>query len=220
MAHQIFQENISIVIPSAGSEYLAGCIKSVKKYTTGYELIVITNNYRGFPWACNEGIRQASNDYICFLNDDTLVSPGWLEGLREVFDIPNCGISGPSTCYSKGKQCNPKIMDKRFKWTQYDINKYAGELEKDLFIQTDIYGFCMLTRKSILDKVGWFDEAFGLGNYEEDDLIYRMKLKGFYPYWVVDSYVHHFGGQTLKNTNSLLSQNRKLFEAKKNSLGS
>jgi len=220
MAHKVFQENVSIVIPTAGSKYLYECIRSVKKYTSDYELIVITNNLKGFAWACNEGIRQASNDYVCFLNDDTLVSPGWLDGLRDAFNIPDCGISGPSTCFSKGKQCNDKIIGKRFKWTQYDINNYADGLTRDLFVQTDIYGFCMLTRKSVLDKVGWFDEDYGLGNYEETDLIYRMKLKGFYPYWVVGSYVHHYGHQTLKNTNSLLSQNRKIFEKKKNSLDS
>jgi len=220
MAHKIFQENISIVIPTCGSDYLRGCIKSIKKYTSDYELIIIENDYKGFPWACNEGIGQATNDYICFLNDDTLVTPGWLEGLKKAFNIPGCGISGPSTCYSRGRQCNQKIMDKRFKWTQYDINKYVEGLEKDLFIQTDIYGFCMLTRKTILDKVGVFDEAFGLGNYEEVDLIYRMKQKGYLPYWAVSSYVHHFGNQTIKNTHNLLSQNRKLFEKKKNSMDS
>lgn len=219
MAYKIFQENTSIVIPTCNSKYLKGCIESVKKYTTNYELIIITNNYKGFSWACNRGIEQANNEYICFLNDDTLVTPGWLERLREAFEIPNCGISSPSTCYSKGKQCNIRIMDKRFKWSREDINRYAQTLKHEI-IQTDIYGFCMLTRKSILDKVGVFDEAYGLGNYEEDDLVYRMKLKSLYPYWVKHSYVHHYGSQTLKNTNSLLSQNRKLFEAKKNSMGS
>ncbi len=219
MAYKIFQKNTSIVIPTCDSKYLQGCIGSIKEYTSDYEIIVIVNDYKGFSWACNRGIEQAKDEYICFLNDDTLVSPCWLENLISAFDIEDCGIAGPSTCYSKGMQCNAAIMGKRFKWGQEEIDAYASTLKQET-IQTDIYGFCMLTKKSILDEVGVFDEDFGLGNYEEDELIYRMKLKGYMPYWVTNSYVHHFGHQTLKDTNSLLSKNRKLFEKKKNSLDS
>jgi len=209
----------SIIIPTVKSKYLRGCIDSVNKYTDDFEIIVITNDYKGFSWACNRGIEQAKGEYICFLNDDTLVSQCWLDNLIGAFDIKDCGIVGPSTCYSKGMQCNTKIMNKRFKWGQKEIDDYASTLRQRI-IQTDIYGFCMLTKKSILDEVGIFDEDFGLGNYEEDELIYRMKINKYMPYWVTNSYVHHFGHQTLKDINSLLTKNRKLIEKKKNSMGS
>lgn len=41
-------------------------------------------------------------------------------------------------------------------------------------------GFCLLVKKSVLDEIGLFDERFGLGNFEDDDLCLRARMKGQY----------------------------------------
>lgn len=200
---------------------MRGCIDNIDEYTTDYEVVVIHNNYEGFAKACNQGIGIARHDFICFLNDDTMVTPNWLDKLKKCFaDNSDCGIAGPTTCYSRGMQCDNKIMAKRFRWSRSDILDYAKSL-KDGYSKIGIYGFCMLTKKSVLDKVGYFDERFGLGNYEEVDLILRMSYAGYHPYWVRGAYVHHFGNQTISNTTSLLKTNKRyLIEKHGNSLGS
>src|SRR5512143_2974410 len=63
---------------------------------------VITNETnRGFAAACNQGAAAASGSIIVFLNNDTLVSDHWLDGLIEPFADPSVSATGPmSNCVS------------------------------------------------------------------------------------------------------------------------
>jgi len=222
-------------------EYLDKCILSLKKYTNKYELIIIDNGSRvktrdyisrlkakvitnkenmGFSYACNQGIKASSNDYICFLNSDTVVTPNWLYYLQKCFKLnPDCGIASPTTCFSGGKQCDHAIMDTRFDMTEQEILEYALKLNEG-YIISDIFGFCMLTKKSILDKVGGFDyKRYGLGNSEEKDIIWRLEQVGYNNYWAKQSYVHHYGhktfdGMKLSPMNNL-HKNRAILEERK-----
>jgi GT2 family glycosyltransferase len=60
---------------------------------------------RGFPAAANQGIREATGQQILLLNNDTIVTSGWLTRmLRALHSDPAIGIVGPvSNCVS-GKQ--------------------------------------------------------------------------------------------------------------------
>jgi len=195
-------EKTSIIIPVKDAlNYFKKCIDSIRKYTTDYELIIIDNDSnketkeylkdldaiiitnsenRGFPYGCNQGIKLASYNYLCFLNDDTIVTPNWLYKLQKAFEVKkDCGICGPTTCYSRGMQCDKTLMNKRFKMSEVEILDYSSKLKEE-YIQTVIYGFCMLTRKEILNKVGGFDwKRYGFGNYDEIDLQWRLEKLGY-----------------------------------------
>jgi len=229
----------SMVIPVKNAlEYFKKCIYSIEKYTSGYELIIIDNNSgsetkeylkgldavvitnsenKGFSYACNQGIKVANYDFICFLNSDTFVTPGWLDKLQKCFKVnPNCGIASPTTGYSRGIQCDRNLMDKRFKMSEMEMLDYSNKL-KEGYIQTEIYGFCILTKKSILDKVGGFDyKRYGFGNYEEIDLQWRLEKLGYKSYWIKGAYVHHFGHKTFNEIGiDTLKNNEKIFEERK-----
>src|SRR5436305_10453862 len=48
---------------------------------------VITNEEnRGFATACNQGLAAATNDAVVFLNNDTLLTPRWLDALLSPFE--------------------------------------------------------------------------------------------------------------------------------------
>lgn len=118
----------SIIIPTYnGLELLRTCVEAIRAYTeTPYEIIVIdnaskdgtdtycrTNNLtfislpenRGFPVACNMGMQLASGDELLLLNNDVVVSQGWLRNLKAaLYSAPDVGIAGPVTNYASGQQ--------------------------------------------------------------------------------------------------------------------
>lgn len=229
----------SIVIPVKNAlDYFRKCVYSIRKYTTDYELVIIDNNSdretkefitglntivitnsenKGFPYGCNQGIKVAKHNYICFLNSDTFVTSNWLDKLQKCFEVnPDCSIASPTTCYSRGIQCDKTLVDKRFKMSEAKILDYPSKL-KEGYTQTEIYGFCMLTRKSILKKIGGFDyKRYGFGNYEEIDLQWRLGKLGYKSYWVKGAYVHHFGHKTFNEIGiDTLKNNKKIFEERK-----
>jgi len=232
-------DRVSIIIPIKDAlSYFKKCIYSIKKYTTDYELIVIDNDSnketkkylkrlnatvhtnsenKGFSYASNQGIKLASCDWLCFLNSDTFVTTGWIRKLKKCFYInTDCGIASPTTCFSSGSQCDRNLLDKRHKMSEADILNYASTLDEG-YQATLIYGFCMLTKKSILSRVGAFDyKCYGIGNFEEIDLQWRLKKVGYKSYWVKGAYVHHWGHKTFDIVgDNNLSKNKTIFEKRK-----
>ena len=141
-------EKVSIIIPVCGAlEYLKRCIDSIVKYTLNYELIIIDNGSdkktkeyiakqqeklgfilqtnkknTGFSYACNQGIKLSTCDYLCFLNSDTVVTPNWLSKLMRGFSMPDAGIVGPSTCFCGGEQMIKRLISRRLEMSQKEIN--------------------------------------------------------------------------------------------------
>jgi GT2 family glycosyltransferase/Flp pilus assembly protein TadD len=57
-------------------------------------------------------------------------------------------------------------------------------------------GFCLLARREALDRAGGFDEQFGLGFFDDDDLGLRMRQAGYRLLVALDVFVHHYGSRT------------------------
>jgi len=208
-----------IVLVRNELEYIKKCFNSLYKNTSNYELIVVDNGAgeatkgyleslkqfdlkliknkenKGFPYGCNQAIKIASSDYICFLNSDTVVTPGWLDKLMFPFrNKKDCGITGPSTSLCGGNQCIRALTNQRYKMSVEEINAVADRLSGDC-IHYDVMGFCFVTRKELFDIAGGFDyKKFKLGCTEEREWIWRAKILGkCKSYWVKDAYVHHYG---------------------------
>ena len=59
---------------------------------------------RNFGPACNEGAHAADADYLFFLNNDTLLTAGWLPPLLDAFARqPDLGATGPLLLYPDGR---------------------------------------------------------------------------------------------------------------------
>lgn len=228
---------VSIIIPVYNClEYTKQCIKSIRKNTENYEIIIVNNNssdgtkeyfesertsesvFRndeelwyfedgifinlkenvGFGKGNNIGYEYASGDYICYLNNDTIVTPYWVERLKtHIYN--GADLIGPCTNFVSGKQCK-------------QLNEYSTietlNCYSDLFYKenknryTDvnwIIGYCILMKKGIRDLLGGFDEQFGLGNSEDIDLCIRAKKENLNIRIAEDVYIHHYGHATFKN---------------------
>ncbi|MBW7473388.1 methyltransferase domain-containing protein [Paenibacillus oenotherae] len=198
-------------------EYTQLCIESIRRYTAAgsYEIIVIDNgstdgtplwleeqpdvicqlNSRneGFPKACNQGIALASGEGIMLLNNDTVVTPRWLEGLlRGLHSDPKVGAVGPVTNYASYMTQIPTNYETLEEMEQFadrhnvhDSAKWEERLK--------LIGYCLLMKREACEAVGLFDERFGIGNYEDDDYSLRLLLKGYKLLLCGDTFIHHFG---------------------------
>jgi GT2 family glycosyltransferase len=65
---------------------------------------VITNAENvGFQKAANQGIQAATGEYVCFLNNDIIVLPGWLEPLLKCLrEDAKVGVAGPKQVSPQG----------------------------------------------------------------------------------------------------------------------
>jgi len=227
---------VSIVIPVKDNwEYTELCLESIFKYTEPpYEVVLVDNGSRtswweellklknehpevdlkyirsevnlGFAGGCNRGIELSRGDFVVILNNDTIVTPGWLPGLLRVFEKePKMGITGPRSNYVAGPQMvrdcplyfkNPSEVDLE-KLSLYS-ESFKREKEGQYVKQDYVIGLCMCIKREVIEAIGGFDERFFPGNFEDDDFCLRAKLCGFEIAIACDTFLYHFGEKTFE----------------------
>jgi GT2 family glycosyltransferase len=164
--------------------------------TPGVKLIANEEN-KGFAAGTNQGMLQATGDYILLLNNDTIVTPNWLSALLAALHRdPSIGIVGPVSDNIAPIQRIPDA-----EWPSLEnLDAYAAQRQKDLagsgFYAHKLIGFCMLFHRSLLDRIGGFDERFFPGNFEDDDFSIRTRISGKNLWVAQDVFIHHAGQGT------------------------
>lgn len=194
------------------------CLTSIRLHTDNYELIVVDNgstdgtaeylqaqsdvklirNERnlGFAKGCNQGLEIASGDTVLFLNNDTIVTPHWLTRMLKVLEADErIGIVGPVSNFVSGHQRIPASYTNIQEMEAF-AEAHARHNANVCIEVRRVVGFCMLVRRIVLEDIGHFDERYGLGNFEDDDLCLRALGKGYRIFIAADSFVHHFGHLT------------------------
>lgn len=222
--------------------YTQECIESIRRYTEpgSYEIIVVDNQSSdgtvdwlsqqndikcilnssnlGFPKGCNQGIEIATGENILLLNNDTVVTTNWLNNLvaclysdsnigavscvtnncsyMQAIHVPYAEIQEMHQFAESFNVLNPALWEERLK----------------------LVGFCMLIKRSVVDRIGLLDEQFTPGNYEDDDYSLRIRKEGYKLILCKDTFIHHYGSVSFKETNNsyieLLHRNAKKFEEK------
>ncbi len=168
----------TIIIPTINkkADRLKNCLAGIEACTVQpYEVLVIEDKERrGFAWAVNQELVRAKGSFVCLLNDDTEVAPGWLSRMLAVFEhFPEVGLVGPVSDNVSGPQQREPLAG--------PISQEVGRL----------VGFCLLIRREVIDKIGGIDEAYTLGWYSDDDYCLRAQAAGFKLRIALDSFVHH-----------------------------
>jgi GT2 family glycosyltransferase/Flp pilus assembly protein TadD len=198
-----------------------GTVKWLRKLLKGnlnYKLIENHKNL-GFPKGCNQGIQASSGEYILLLNNDVVVTNGWLSGMLECLNsASDIGIVGPMTNNISGIQKVPEVP--------YNSVEYLAEFAKSFKERNmhrripvrRIVGFCMLFRRELVEKIGLLDETFGTGNFEDDDFCLRAALEGYKNFIAGDIFIHHYGSMSFRGNridySSAMTGNRKIFNEK------
>jgi GT2 family glycosyltransferase len=235
---------VSIVIPVFNAvSYTENCIEQIYKVYTNvpFEVIVVDNcssdeteqllekeqkrhhNFRsfrmpnnaGFGGAVNHGCRQAEGNIIVILNNDTLVTSGWLERLTAPFHKDeSIGIVSPSTNYvGEGPQIDPDAVN----ISADAIEAYAEKIKDRDYIHESnrLVFFCVAIKRELFDIVGDLDIGYEKGNYEDDDYCMRTIIAGFRLAIARSAFVYHFGTMTFKKNkishNEYMEKNRKRF---------
>jgi len=223
----------SIVIPVCdNSAYTRACIESIQENIGDYEIIIVDNGSKeiqpqgdqfirndknlGFPIAVNQGIKRAAGEVIIILNNDTIVSPGWLQYLEN--HLQNYDLVGPCTNNISGLQC-VQVGDIVDKSDFYQKANLFREQNQDKSLPHDrLVFFCVAIKREVIDKIGLLDENFTPGNFEDDDYCLRAIQAGFRCGIASDILIRHFGSITHKSLNFdyniLLKTNEKKFKNK------
>lgn len=141
---------------------------------------------RGWVNAINEGMKYAENDYVLFLNDDVVATPGWIiKMLRHFENNPKLGVIGPVT-------------------NQIDNNQHINYQSQYSFEETkELIGYCMLFKKEVLDKLKekdgfYMDPIFGLGGQDDSDICWRIRELGYQVGIARDTFIYHYGSKAFR----------------------
>lgn len=183
-------------------------------------LRVISNREnRGFSAGNNQGLSIARGDSVVLLNNDTIVTKGWLGRMRAVFgQHPEVGIVGPMSNNVSGPQCVKQVDYDSLATLPVFAERWATANCGQTFEVGRAVGFCLLVSRAVIDKIGGLDERFGSGNFEDDDFCLRAQLAGFHVRIARDAFIHHVGSQTFTGANidyrQAMLRNWELFRAK------
>lgn len=140
----------------------------------GHTVVRLAEN-RSFSHGCNAGAARGTAPYLCFLNDDALVTEGWDTALMQDATPKHVGLVGARSNYASGAQGNPGFI---------------GKPPFLVFV-------CVALRRAVWDLVGPMDEITFDG-FSSEDLDYSWRVvKAGLELKVSSAYVLHAGSRTL-----------------------
>jgi GT2 family glycosyltransferase len=233
---------VSIIILTYNNLHLTEqCINSIVKFTSypNYELVIVDNasndgtvdylkklvaeknnvkvifntDNNGFAGANNQGIKESSGKYIILLNNDTIVSPNWLGKLITYLNSNDeFGMVGPVTNCIGNEAMVPTNYNTLAGMLEF-AEQYTISHEGRVFEIKVLAMYCVAMRRSLFNEIGYLDESFAIGMFEDDDFSLRVKNSGYKVICAEDVFIHHFNRSSFK----LLSEQeyKKIFEANK-----
>ncbi len=165
---------------------------------------------RGYTRAANAGLQRTTAPQVVLLNSDTVVTPGWLAGLRDcLHSAPDIGIVGPLS-NAASYQSIPAIRSPSGDWSlnsvpaSWSVDQIAAlvrQVSPRRFPRLPVLnGFCLMIAHQVIDTIGLFDEdAFPLGFGEENDYCLRARDAGFALAVADHVYVFHAKSRSFGN---------------------
>ena len=177
---------------------------------------ILHNENSGFAAGNNIGIKEASGEYIILLNNDTYVTPNWIQNLIHHFDIDNTiGMVGPRTNNIGNEARMETYYNSMDEMINLSYSIYYNNREKQYDINVLAF-FCVAIKREVIETVGLLDEIFGIGMFEDDDYCIRTKNAGYKLICADDVFIHHHLGASFNKNpewkEKLFKKNKAIFE--------
>ena len=152
----------------------------------------------GFAAGNDMVIDRTNGRFVCLLNNDTITTPNWLGEMVEAMESdPRIGIVG---CRGNNAGGKDQTVNCAYSANIDDIDlgkvcKYSKRLAKAqprFRAAPEVIGFCMLLRRSMLNRIGLLDTRFWPGNFEDNDLCRRAVEAGYRIIVANRCFVYHF----------------------------
>ncbi len=161
--------------------------------------VISNEENRGFVDACNQGAAAARGEFLVFLNNDTQVLPGWLKYLEDTIEQnPSVGAVGSMFLYPDGSIQEAGAIV----WKNGEAHHYGwgGSPDDHRFNFAREVDYCsaasLLIRKTLFDELGSFDRRFAPAYYEDVDLCFGVRARGYKVMFQPASRLVHYEGAT------------------------
>ena len=218
------QPRVSIVIPVYNKiEYTIACLRSIAEHAgdVSFEVIVVDDGSSdttpqrlasvegirvqrnaanlGFIGSCNAGAEYARGEFVLFLNNDTVVTAGWLEALVACIETaPDAGLVGARLVYPDGRlqEAGGIVFSDASGW---NYGRFEGPADPRYGFRREVdycSGAAILLRRALFERLGKFDARYAPAYYEDTDLAFAVRAAGLKVYVEPASTVIHFEGIT------------------------
>lgn len=174
-----------VLIDNASSEPAKGYLEAVARQHPDKIKLVVNKENLGNTTAGVQGMKYSDADYVCILDNDTIVCKDWLsEMVKAAEGSPNIGIVNPnSNSFGLKKRPDETLEDFASSLTRENAGKY---IEIGAAV-----GFCYLVKRKLIDEIGYWDERFSPGYFEDTEYAMRAKKRGYKSVIALGSYVYH-----------------------------
>ena len=217
---------VSIITPTYNKlEFLKQMMESIERNTKWpYELIIVDNassdgtqeyvanckldingqylrnkENKAFAIANNQGAKLAKGRFLLFLNNDTIVTKGWLTNMMNVFNeekavgiigakliFPGTGLIQHAGLFKLSNGMPDHLYFKK------SMNYPLANERKAVF---GVTGACFLISKTLYEEIGGFDENY-INGFEDVDLCNKIRQKGMNIYYEPKALVYHYESRT------------------------
>jgi len=162
-------------------------------YLEGAANVYIRNGENlGFAKAVNQGLRAAAGDWLVVMNNDVTLIHDWIANAIEQWD----GRTGIVSSHLHAHDPEHKAGREVAPWGHF-------------------FGALWMTHRGVLNEVGYLDEQFERGMFEDRDLVRRVVQTG--RQHIKTGWCHHVGNATwgkLPEQQRIYLENKARFEAK------
>ena len=169
-------------------EYLQAC--------SGVTVISNIEN-QGYLRSTNLGASSTDTDIVILLNNDTEVSDGWIDEFVSTFDqYPEAGVVGSRLIYPDGRlqEAGGIIFQDGTAWNYGRFQDPSAE-EFNFVREVDYCSAaCIAVRTKLWEEIGGFDEQFVPAYYEDVDLAFESRLRGWKVLYQPNIPIIHYEG--------------------------
>jgi GT2 family glycosyltransferase len=204
-----------LVVDNASTDNTREYLQGLQAAHPNLKLLLNEENL-GFARGNNQGVQAIEADFYVLLNSDTQVTGHWLDKLLAFArEHPEVGMLGPVSNSVGNEQyiylplgAEDAVMEAGC--------RYAAGQEGSYFYTSMLGFFCVMIRKEVFQSVGFLDEKFGLGYFEDDDFCRRARLQGYKLACLENIFIYHRGSACFSKVDfsALVRENRHYYEQK------